>query len=82
MSFEGAYQGQLANNGEQITLRDFNGTLVLSVAYDDEGGWPISADGRGDSLVLVHPRGDPDDPRNWRASARLLGSPGADDPAP
>jgi hypothetical protein len=82
VAIDGVYQGQLSNQGETIILRDFTGDVVVSVAYDDENGWPISPDGRGDSLVLVNPNGDPDDARNWRASVHLNGSPGADEPAP
>jgi hypothetical protein len=80
VAIDGVYQGQLSNQGERITLRDFTGDVVVSVAYDDEYDWPISPDGRGDSLVLVNLDGDPDDPRNWRASAHLYGSPGLDEP--
>jgi hypothetical protein len=76
----GVYAGQLSNQGEEIALKDIEGNLVISLAYDDENGWPISPDGRGDSLVLVNPDGDPDDPRNWRASVHLNGSPGVDEP--
>jgi hypothetical protein len=53
--------------------------MVISVAYDDENGWPVSADGQGDSLVLIDLMTDPYDPKNWRASVQVNGSPGADD---
>jgi hypothetical protein len=76
----GVYGGRLANAGEELTLKDNTGAVVLSVAYDDENGWPVSPDGRGDSLVLVHPNSDPNDPKNWRASANINGSPGEADP--
>ena len=54
--------------------------MIVTVAYDDENGWPLSADGWGDSLVLATPDGDPNDPRNWRASTKINGSPGEIDP--
>jgi hypothetical protein len=57
-------------------LKDLDGELLISVTYDDDNGWPLSPDGRGDSLVLHNPAGDPDDPKNWRASLELYGSPG------
>jgi hypothetical protein len=81
VSIRGQYGGQLSNKGEQITLKDGRGQVVVSVKYDDENGWPISPDNRGDSLVLIKPDGDPNDPQNWQASANLNGSPGADEPA-
>jgi hypothetical protein len=76
----GTYRGSLSNTGEKITLKDPEGHVVVSVDYDDENGWPISTDGRGDSLVLKALDGNPDNPRNWLASALLNGSPGADEP--
>jgi hypothetical protein len=78
----GVYQGQLSNQGESLALRDFQGRELVALEYDDENGWPISADGRGDSLVLADPDGDPGDPGNWRASGALHGSPGRDDLQP
>jgi hypothetical protein len=76
----GVYRGKLSNKGETITIKDIDGNIVASVAYDDEDGWPLSPDGRGDSLVLVNPTGDPNDPLNWRASINIYGSPGANEP--
>jgi hypothetical protein len=72
----GSYQGQLSNKGEEITLRDVRDNVVVSVRYDDENGWPISPDGRGDSLVLVDRDGDLNNPKSWRASVNFNGSPG------
>ncbi len=80
VSINGVYDRQLSNKGEQITLKDARGNVIVSVKYDDENGWPISPDGRGDSLVFVVLDGDPNDPKNWRASVNLHGSPGADEP--
>ena len=76
---DGLYRGKLSNKGEPIRLRDANGSLLLEVAYNDEAGWPLSPDGRGDSLVLIDPEGDPNDPQNWRASQNRFGSPGQAD---
>lgn len=77
----GLYQGKLSNQGERITLKDTAGNVVVSVAYDDENGWPVSADGGRDSLVLKETDGNNNDPRNWRASLFPGGSPGMDEPA-
>ena len=72
----GAYEGHLSNKGEQFSLRDSQGELLLEMRYDDENGWPVSADGRGDSLTLAAFDGNPGDPRSWRASDELYGTPG------
>ncbi|MDW8310670.1 MAG: lamin tail domain-containing protein, partial [Verrucomicrobiales bacterium] len=56
------------------------GRTITSVAYDDEAGWPVEADGGGRSLEVIDPNGDPNDPANWRASAQPGGSPGAANP--
>jgi hypothetical protein len=76
----GTYQARLSDKGEEIILKDRQGNVLISIPYDDENGWPVSPDGRGDSLVFINLDGDPHDPKNWRASADLHGSPGADDP--
>jgi hypothetical protein len=81
VSIGGVYTGQLSNKGEEIRLTDRAGNTIITVAYDDEAGWPISPDGRGDSLVLVDLNGDPADPRSWRASTLPNGSPGTGGPA-
>ncbi len=72
----GVYTGQLSNEGETITLRGFDGSMLAQVAYDDDRGWPLTPDGRGDSLILVAADGSPDNPLNWRASLQLNGTPG------
>jgi hypothetical protein len=72
----GVYQGKLSNQGEKLTLRAANGPVLLELDYDDENGWPLSPDGRGDSLVLVDPLADPANPFSWRASFNVYGSPG------
>ena len=76
----GVYGGKLANGGEEIRLRDVEGATIISVAYDDDGFWPIGPDGFGYSLVIVAEDRDPDVAASWRASARVHGSPGEPDP--
>ncbi|RME90186.1 MAG: lamin tail domain-containing protein, partial [Verrucomicrobia bacterium] len=78
----GWFGGSLANGGERIELIAADGSLIESVDYDDEGGWPALADGGGHSLEVVDPLGDPDDPANWRASVQPGGSPGEPNPVP
>ncbi len=72
----GYFNDSLSNGGERITLREASGRVVASVAYDDENGWPLAADGAGASLEIINASCDPDDPANWRASI-IYGTPGA-----
>lgn len=76
----GSYDGHLSNKGEKLILVDAAGQTVLAVEYSDGNGWPVSADGRGDSLVLRENSADPNDPRSWQASTHVNGAPGARDP--
>ena len=78
----GYFSGNLGNGGERITVRDAAGQIVVTVDYGDSGGWPMAADGFGNSLELNDPFGDPDNPANWRASAAINGTPGAASASP
>ncbi len=75
----GVYDGKLSNGGEEITLYAADGSVLFSVTYDDRNGWPLSADGAGDSIVLIPDAEDPTRAESWRASARMYGSPGEAD---
>ena len=72
----GPYDGALDNAGERITLVDANGLFIHNFQYDDEGAWPLAADGQGSSLEVIDVNGDYNDPANWRASDNSNGSPG------
>lgn len=72
----GLYRGKLSDKGETVTLYHPDGEVWTQVTYDDNYGWPLSADGAGDALVLIDPNGDMDSPHNWRASDTLYGTPG------
>ena len=72
----GLYEGSLSNAGERLELIDRAGSLISSVTYDRNKGWPKVADGGGYSLEIIDPDGDPNDPANWRASVNPGGSPG------
>ncbi|MBV7332603.1 lamin tail domain-containing protein [Chloroflexi bacterium TSY] len=74
----GIYQGRLSDQGETLALRMATGQLIDSVTYNDANGWPLSADGVGDSLVLINPHGRADQPHNWQASLHIHGSPSGD----
>jgi hypothetical protein len=73
----GWYSGALNNGGERITLKDRYGNIITAVTYGRSGGWPSVADGKGSSLEVIDPLGDPNDPANWRASREPGGTPGA-----
>lgn len=72
----GYFGGQLLNRGERVAVVRPDGRVVTAVPFNDEGGWPVEADGRGYSLEVIDPMGDPADPANWRASAQINGTPG------
>ena len=75
------YSGKLDNGGERLALNNANHDTLIQFRYNDKFPWPRSADGDGYSLVPRHlnPCLPPNEPANWRASANLHGSPGADD---
>jgi hypothetical protein len=79
---DGVYFGKLSNSGETLTLVHASGVPIFSVDYGTQAPWPSSPDGGGFSLVPVNPNANPNpsDAANWRASAVIGGSPGADDP--
>jgi hypothetical protein len=69
----------LSNGGDQVRLFDANDVIVDSVEFDDEGEWPVEADGNGYSLELSNPDLDNSLPENWRASREIGGNPGIRD---
>jgi hypothetical protein len=71
----GVYDGKLSNKGETISLKNAAGEPIISVSYDDENGWPLTPDGRGDSLILAHVEADPAHAKSWQASPQLDGTP-------
>ncbi len=77
----GVFVGNLANNGEAITLLDAGGNVIRQFTYNDKLPWPPEADGYGPSLTLIQPAANPDHnvAANWRPSRFFGGSPsGAD----
>jgi hypothetical protein len=70
----------LANDGETLTLLASNNSVIFTVTYRDDAGWPTSPDGSGPSLVLIKPaESDPTIASNWRQSTLSNGGPGVDD---
>ncbi|MDA7867138.1 lamin tail domain-containing protein, partial [Verrucomicrobia bacterium] len=77
----GQYTGKLDNGGERIEILDWQGEVIKSFDYDDDGKWPSSADGGGASLRLKTPRQNPPHgkPEHWLASSVVGGTPGMPD---
>ena len=78
----GIFTGRLDNDGESLTLDHLLGSRVFSFRYETEPPWAVTPDGYGFSLVRASTQADPDASTNWRPSANIGGSPGADDPMP
>jgi len=79
---------KFSNGGENVELVDYYNGTIADFDYNDSYGWPVSADGSGHSMVPLSSalEGEPDGSLrycgNWRQSAYINGSPGADDPSP
>ena len=73
--------GNLRNRTEQVVLKSLMTGLIRDFTYKDVDPWPSAGDGAGYSLVLIAPSTNPDheNPRNWRSSADIHGSPGGTD---
>ena len=68
--------GALQNGGETIEMADSDGNVLFTVAYDDSGDWPGSADGtdgEGASIELCDQESDSTNPFNWSASESNTG---------
>lgn len=77
----GAWEGNLNNAGETVTLTGWDGSIIREFTYSPLPPWPAVADGGGPTLVLIDPASMPDhsDPANWRPSSAFDGTPGAED---
>ncbi len=75
----GLYSGRLSNGGDTIILSTSSDRALVALTYGDTDPWPAAADGNGYSLVIVDVEAVTADPRSWRRSAGLGGSPGADE---
>jgi hypothetical protein len=78
----GQYTGNLANEGETITISDIFGTTIKEFTYGD--GWYSHTDGEGFSLTRLDPTVPTADlslSESWRPSNLDGGSPGSADTA-
>jgi hypothetical protein len=72
----GNFQFGLGNSGDTLRLFRPDGTVALSIVYDDVAPWPTAADGSGSTLQLINLQSDPSLPGSWKASSELGGTPG------
>ena len=78
----GGWTGNLPDQEGTVRLQNRSGAILLELRYSSEPPWPAAADGAGHSLVLAWPSYGENDPRAWRISTGIGGSPGAADPDP
>lgn len=73
----GPFSGSLNNSRETVRLRNNNDRILDEVNYEDDGDWPVGADGSGSTLAKRHQETADARPSNWTASPELGGTPGA-----
>lgn len=69
----GEYTRHLSNRSEELVLSDAWGNVIDEVTYRDTLPWPMSADGRGDFLMLVDLDADNNLGENWTTASELVG---------
>ena len=77
----GPFTGDLDNSGEQIVVKSAGNVTLADFTYDD--GWYSPTDGGGRTLAIYNPTAPApafSTAVNWRASAAIGGSPGANEP--
>jgi hypothetical protein len=80
----GAFNGNLSNGGELLTVRAANNSLIAQFTWSDLEPWPVAADGAGYSMVLNNPAANPvyGVGSSWRPSAQIGGGAGLADSTP
>ncbi len=77
----GQYIGNLNNGGERIRVADAGAETIVDLSYTDGDPWPIAADGKGASLVLIDEQASSWErlakPYQWRSSFVAGGTPAA-----
>lgn len=67
---------QLNNKGDEIDLIDNQGKNIVSIHYDNQQPWPLTADGYGRNMELINDSLVASNPFSWRNGC-MRGSPGA-----
>lgn len=65
--------GSLANEGEQVVLKDAEGNIIHDFEYNNASPWPTFADGFGGALEVINTSGNYSHPTNWRATGAAPG---------
>lgn len=71
----GEYTRHLSNKSQELVLSDAWGNVIDEVTYRDTLPWPMSADGRGDFLVLMDLDADNSLGENWTTASEFVGVP-------
>jgi len=74
----GPFTGRLGNGGDTVQLRNNNDRVMDEVTYGTDGDWSVAPDGAGPALARRAANVSGADPANWRASAQIGGTPGAE----
>ncbi|HVK59637.1 MAG TPA: lamin tail domain-containing protein [Candidatus Kapabacteria bacterium] len=72
----GPFSGRLANEGEQILLRNHNQRIMDVVDYGTSYPWPAGPDSSGFTLAKRNPNAGSESPENWTHSHESGGTPG------
>ncbi len=72
----GPMTGTLKNSGETIRIRNRNGRIMDELSYDDQGDWPLAADGLGFTLARKNSAIAATGASAWGASQQPGGTPG------
>jgi hypothetical protein len=75
-NFVGDFVFGLGNEGDTIRLFDPTGNLIARITYNDKSPWPPEPDGTGHTLQLINPNTYSENPKDWKSSLTLGGTPG------
>jgi hypothetical protein len=72
----GPFSGRLANEGEQLRLRNHNRRIMDELDYETNDPWPVGPDGSGFALAKRDANLASASAENWISSAQTDGTPG------
>src|SRR6185436_16370413 len=74
----GPFRNRLSNAGDTLRLRNNDSRIIDQLSYGVDGDWPVAPNGAGPSLARRRANLRGADAANWRASAQMGGTPGAE----